>query len=200
MVRFVHSLSLDGIANEVAKRCLKRLRELNPDRQAEAVRYMASEGKAINWLVGKFFRSQLFRHGRVGDQPQTPEQWEISDEILDVAINILKKRVSQQDTRELIPNLPDISAYLYGWLNITEDDQAVTWVREYGESDEGFLDILNHLRGWMMSDKVYYPLSRESVSKFLDWNEVTERLASMEGGEFSDRVENLQLAIEQARD
>ncbi|MHA3027773.1 KAP family P-loop NTPase fold protein [Chromohalobacter israelensis] len=196
----VFSLSLDGIANEVAKGCLKRLRELNPDRQAEAIQYMASEGSAINWLVGNFFRSQIFRHGRVGDQPQASEQWEISDEILDVAINILKHRVSRQYTRELIPSLPDISAYLYGWLNITEDDQAVTWVREYSESDEGFLHILNHLRGWVMSDKVYHPLSKESVARFLDWDDVCERLARMEGGEFSVQVAEIKLAIEQSRD
>lgn len=194
------SLSLDGMANKVAKGCLRRLRELNPDRQAETIRYMASDGKAINWLVGKFFRSQIFRHGRVGDQPEAPEQWEISDDILDVAINILKNRVEKKDTRELIPSLPDISAYLYGWLNITEDDQAVDWVREYSESDEGFLHILNHLRGWVMSDKVYHPLSKESVSRFLDWHYVSERLVSMEGGEFSDKVAELKLAIEQSRD
>lgn len=192
-------LSLDAIANEVAKGCLRRLGELNPDRQAVAVQYMASEGKAINWLVGNFFRSQLFRHGRVGDKAESPEKWEISDEVLDVAIDILKERLKQKSTKRLIPNLPDISAYLYGWLNITEDDQAVTWVREYCESDEGFLDILNHLRGWVMSDKVYYPLSEEVVSRFLDWSEVTTRLVSMQGGEFSDQVAELQLAIEQAR-
>lgn len=194
------SLSLDGIANVVAKRCLKRLCELNPDKQAETVRSMARDGKAINWLVGKFFRSQLFRHGRVGDAAESPEQWEISEEVLDEVIAILKERVSEQGTKELIPNLPDISAYLYGWLNITEDDQAESWVREYSESDEGFLNILSHLRGWVMSDKVYYPLSRKTVSKFLDWDDVITRLEGMQGGKFSDKAVELQLAIEQARD
>ncbi|WP_116365643.1 KAP family P-loop NTPase fold protein [Parahaliea mediterranea] len=189
----------DRVANRVAKSCLERLRELNPDRQAATVRYMAREGTAINWLIGKFFRSQLFRHGRVGDEAVSPDQWEISDQVLDEAIEILKERVSQQDTQDLIPNLPDISAYLYGWLNLTEDDQAVVWVREYCESDEGFLDILNHLRGWLMSDKVYYPLSEEAVTRFLDWGDVTARLAAMEGGEFADKVEELQLAIKQSR-
>lgn len=194
------SLSLDGIANVVAKRCLKRLRDLNPDKQAETIRSMARDGKAINWLVGKFFRSQLFRHGRVGNEAESPEQWEISEEVLDEVIAILKERVSEQGIKELIPNLPDISAYLYGWLNITEDDQAESWVREYSESDEGFLDILNHLRGWAMSDKVYYPLSEKAVSRFLDWDDVISRLESMQGGKLSDKVAELQLAIEQARD
>lgn len=192
-------LSFDGMADVVTRSCLKRLREFSPDRQAAAIRYMASEGKAINWLVGKFFRSQLFRHGRVGDDAKSSETWEISEEVLDEAIAILKERVSQQNTKELIPNLPNISDYLYGWLNITGDDQAVVWVRKFCESDEGFLKILNHLRGWMMSDKVYYPLSKKAVSTFLDWDEVTERLVSMQGGKFSDQVAELQLAIQQSR-
>ena len=193
-------LSLYKIAEMVAKSCLERLRELNPEGQAAALRYMAGEGEAINWLVGKFFRSQLFRHGRVGEEAESSEQWEISEELLDEAINILKERLSQQDTKERIPNLPNISAYLYGWLDITGDDQAAEWVREYCESDEGLINILNHLRGWLLSDKVYYPLSQEAVTRFLDWGEVTERLERMQGGEFSDQAVELQLAIEQSRD
>ena len=193
------SLSLDGVANVVAKSCLRRLNELNPKTQAETVRRMASDGQAINWLIGGFFRSQLFRHGRVGDQAESPDQWEISEEVLDEAIDILKARVSEQATKELIPNLPDISAYLYGWLNITEDDQAIDWVREYSDTDAGFLSILNHLRGWSMSDKVYYPLSKDAVERFLDWNETTARLDGLKDGDFADQVAELQLAIDQSR-
>ncbi|MGX1202242.1 KAP family P-loop NTPase fold protein [Marinobacter sp. MBR-105] len=194
------ALSLDGIANIVAKRCLVRLRELNPEKQANTVRSMAQDGKAINWLVGKFFRSQLFNHGKVGERAERPEQWEISEDLLDDIIEILRKRVSEQDIKNLIPNLPNVSAYLYGWMNLTDDDQAKNWVREYSESDEGFLDILNHLRGWAMSDKVYYPLSEKAVSSFLDWNEVKTRLDVMQSGEFSDKAAELQQAIEQALD
>ena len=193
------ALSLDGVANVVAKRCLKRLNELNPEMQAETVLQMAGDGQAINWLVGKFFRSQLFRHGKVGNETVTPDQWEISEQILDQAIEILKERINQQSTKDLIPNLPDVSSYLYGWLNITEDEEAVEWVREYAETDEGLLNILNHLRGWSMSDKVYYPLSQEAVERFLDWDAVTARLDNLKDGEFADRVAELQLAIDQAR-
>ncbi len=193
------SLSLDGIANIVIKSCLNRLHGLNPAAQAETVRQIAREGQAINWLVGKFFRSQLFRHGKVGNEADSPDQWEISENVLDEAIEILKARVSEQVTKELIPNLPDISAYLYGWLNITGDDQAIDWVREYTITDEGFLSILNHLRGWSMSDKVYYPLSKDAVERFLDWDDTVARLDSLKDGEFADQVADLQLAIEQSR-
>lgn len=193
------ALSLDGIANVVAKRCLKRLNELNPERQAETVLQMAGAGQAINWLVGKFFRSQLFRHAKLGNEAVPPDQWEISEQVLDQAIETLKERISQKATKDLIANLPDVSAYLYGWLNITEDEGAVEWVREYAETDQGFLNILNHLRGWSMSDKVYYPLSQEAVERFLDWDDVAARLDSLKDGDFADKVAELRLAIDQAR-
>lgn len=192
------SLSLDTIANLVAKSCLKRLHELNPEKQAEAVRQMASDGSAINWLVGTFIRSQLFRHGRVGNVAESPEQLEISKEVLDPAIEILKGRTSEQSTKEMLPNLPDLSAYLYGWLNLTGDKKAIDWVKNHSESDEGFLGILQHLRGWSMSDKVYHPLSKETVSHFLDWDDTIARLEELRGGTFGETVKELELAIEQS--
>jgi hypothetical protein len=149
--------------------------------------------------LASFFRSQLFRHGKVGNEADSQDQWEISEEVLNEAIDILKLRVSEQATKELIPDLPDISAYLYGWLNITEDDQAIEWVQEYSKTDKGFLSILDQLRGWSMSDKVYYPLSQETVERFLDWDDTAERLDGMKDGEFADQVAELHLAIDQSR-
>ena len=50
-----------------------------------------------------------------------------------------------------------------------------------------------------MSDRVYYPLSAESVSRFLDWNETTMRLKQLKDGEFSEKVAELEMAIKQSR-
>lgn len=50
-----------------------------------------------------------------------------------------------------------------------------------------------------MSDRVYYPLSKESVSRFLDWDQTEARLDGLKQGEFADQVAELQLAIEQSR-
>lgn len=193
------SLSLNEIANLIMKSCLSRLQDLDPDRQDKTVREIASDGEAINWLVGYFFRSQLFRHGKVGDKAENADQWEISEEVLDRAIGILKERIRQPATKKLIPDLPDVSAYLYGWLNTSGNDEAVEWVRDYCKRDEGFLNILNHLRGWAMSNKVYYPLSEESVSVFLDWKETNARLERLKDGEFREKVAELKMAIKQSR-
>ena len=192
------SISIDSIANLVTKSCLNRLHSLNPDTQAETVLKSAGEGQAINWLVGKFFSGQLFSHRKVGNETKSPDQWEISEGVLDEAIEILKARVSEQATKDLIASLPKISAYLYGWLSLTENDEAIKWVLEYSKTDEGFLNILNNLRGWSMSDKVYHPLSKAAVAKFLDWDETITRLKVLKDGEFAGQVKELQSAIEQS--
>lgn len=191
--------SLGEVANGVTKNCLRRLAELKPQRQRLVVIELAANGLALNWIVGNFFRGQLFQHGKVGDQAEHADLWEISDEFLDDALAKLKERVGKNETKEMIPHLPDISGYLYGWLNLTEDDQAIEWVREHTQTDEGFLQILEHLRGWSMSDKIYHPLSRQAVSRFLDWEETEARLNGMKDGEFADQVAELELAIQQSR-
>ena len=195
----IFSLSLGDSARAVAESSFKKLGELSPDKQAETVQHIAKDGQAINWLIAKFFRKQLFRHGRVGDESASPEDWVISDELLDKAIAILKGRVKQPAIHEKISSLPDIPSYLFGWMNITEDDQAKKWVREYSKSDEIFLKILIHLRTWVMSDKVYHVLREDSVTKFFDWDDVVARLESMEGGELSDQAADILLAISQAK-
>ena len=196
------SYSIDRFANKIAKSCLKRLYKLNPDKQTETVQQMAKNGEAINWLIGRFFRDQLFQHGIVGDQEESPEQWEISEKDLDNTINILKERVNKDDIKSQIHNLPKISIYLYGWMNITGDEnQVIDWVKEYSTSNEGFLKILNHLREWMIHNgKVFYPLFKKNVERFFDWDETTSRLDNLKDGELADEVKEIQLAIEQSRD
>lgn len=195
----VFALPLDGIANKVVRDCLSKLKELNSEKQAETIRIIASEGEAINWLVGKFFRSQLFLHGIVGDDAVSPDEWEISQECLDEAISILQLRINKQATRELIPKLPDITSFLYGWLNMSEKQQVVDWVKAYIIQDEGFIHILNSLRGWAMSDIVYYPLSKDTVELFLDWEETICRLDQLEEGKYAKQVKELKQAIKQSK-
>lgn len=191
--------SIDQSVEAVSQSCLVRLKSLCPDSQAETVCKMASHGNAINWLVGYFFRSQFLQHGKLDDNSQYSDQWGISEELLDRSVEILRDRINQEDVKELIPQLPDVSAYLFGWRDMSLNNEAVIWVREYCEDDRGFLSVLNHLRGWAVSDKVYYPLSVASVSIFLDWDETQERLNKLMKSEFSEEVAELKLAISQSR-
>ncbi|SDG33541.1 KAP family P-loop domain-containing protein [Alloyangia pacifica] len=194
---FVFSIGLDRKAEKLAKSCLRALASLDRRLQSEAVLSMAAEGRALNWLIGRFFRSQLFRHGRFGGDADTPEQWEISDELLDEVIGVIRGRLEEKNTIDLIPYMPEMSSFLFAWMNFSGDAPAIAWVRNFCGTDEGFLHVLEHLRGWSISDKIYYPLHEEEVSHFLDWDKTCDRLKEMRGGEFSEKVQELELAIQQ---
>lgn len=192
------SRSLAQIANYVSNNCLKQLRKLNISKQEEVFKHIVSEGKAINWIVGHFIRRHLFQHGIVGDRKKPEEEWEITDGVFKEALDVLKERLSLIDTKEQILGLPDIDGYLYGWDDISQEGQAKLWVQEYAKSDEGFITILRHLRSWTMSERVYYPLRKEIVERFFDWEEVVSRLDAMKQGDHSKQVAELHEAIKLA--
>lgn len=192
------SRSLAQIANNISNDCLKQLRNLSIRRQEEVVKHIVREGRAINWIVGHFIRRYLFQHGIVGDRKKPEEEWEITDNVLSEALGVLKKRLSLTETKEQILGLPDIDGYLYGWDDISQDGQAKLWVEEYAKSDEGFITILGHLRSWVMSERVYYPLKRDVVERFFNWKEVESRLDAMKQGDYSKQVAELNEAIKLA--
>ena len=196
--------ALDTLAYMVAKNCLKQLNALDSRKQDETVRQIAHEGESINWLIGYFFRNQLYQHERIDNKAENSDQWIISKEVLNDAINILKKRLNEDSIKSQICNLPKISSYLDGWLRITDDRKQVTdWVKEYCINDRNFLEFLNCHRTdkWVCSNSgVYYPLNKDFVEQFFDfdWECIESRLNNLKDGEFAKEVKEIQLAIKQS--
>ncbi|SBT17246.1 KAP family P-loop domain protein [Marinomonas gallaica] len=189
--------SIPDKANDVAKSCLKRIGNIAPTKLCSIVEKM-SNGVALNWLVGHFFLNQLYRHGVIGDKPAHPEEWEITEGALQSATEILKSRLSQLKVKDEILSYPNISSFLYGWRHIGNNGEAEAWVKDCCQSDENFLKILNSLRTWAMSNKVYYPLHKGAIDKFFDFNEVNGRLEKLLVGCYSNQAKDIQLAIKQA--
>ncbi len=68
-------------------------------------------------------------------------------------------------------------AFQRGGVHQSGDEAGVRdWVREQHATDAGFLKLLAACRGWMQSDKTYYPLRRRDLEHFLDFDEALERL------------------------
>lgn len=191
--------SIGETAASVVKSLFLRLRALNRHTFEEVSKSVVKDGEAMNWLVGYFLRDQLVDHGKVGDRVLSTEQWVFSDEFLNELSEILSNRLSQNDVQDSLADMPKLSSLLYTWKKISGDEVVNTWVSDYSMNDEGFLTILNHLRHWRMSDKVYHPLSQKSIEEFFDFDDALERLDSLVGGEFDDKVKELREAIEQAR-
>ena len=56
-------------------------------------------------------------------------------------------------------------------------DGAKEWVRDTIKSDEGLLSVLEGMRSWRaVNSEVIYPLTKENVSRFLDYESAYERV------------------------
>ncbi|MBN7757349.1 hypothetical protein JYP46_11020 [Nitratireductor aquimarinus] len=193
------AFSVTSTAVRVAERLLVRLRTVDQEAFEKVSKEMAEKGTALNWLVGNFFRDQMWDHGKVGDRPSQPGRLVFSDEFLDMLLDIMRGRISSADVQESIAGMPDVSTFLFGWRDLSGDKEAKEWVASNSATDEGFLSILNHLRSWAVSDSVYYPLHKSSIEAFFDLENAVARLAALRKSEHGELARELESAMEQAR-
>ncbi len=196
------SLSVARLGGMVVGRCMRRLAILSATRHRELAHWITAECSSVNWLVGDLLRDELFRHGRVGDGQQrtTPEEWAFSDELLDELLDIAAQRISKGQLQDKILDMPDTSGFMYGWRDIAGEEPPRAWAAEVTADDEAFIKFLIEMRGYAMSDRVYYPLHRHTLEMFFaDADAVIQRLNGLLDGEYEARAREIQTAIEQAR-
>lgn len=191
--------SATNTAVHVAENCLNQLKGMDYAAFEAVSKEIAERGAALNWLVGNFFRDQLWDHGKAGDRPSRPEQWVFTDSYLEALLDIIRKRLSSTEVQEKITEMPDVASFLFGWREISGEAEARRWVDRRSVTDDGFLAILNNLRSWAVSDRVYYPLHKSSIEAFFDHEDVVARLAALRESAHSDLVRELETAMQQAR-
>lgn len=183
---------------------LKRLRHLDPAIMTATLDTLWRDTRSLGWLVGEFYRKELQYHGRVGDRAQPDQMHALSDDQLDAAKPILEGRLADPATRLDLQNTPHLPYLLFGWLDMSGKDAPMQWVAEYTRDDANFVKYLLQMRSWSMSDRVYYPLRKASVSYFLDWDETLARLDHLEAGEISGAmatdIAEIRQAIEEGKE
>jgi hypothetical protein len=125
--------------------------------------------------MSELVRGELFGHGRVGGRPVVEEERVLSEEELDEAISLLLGRFKSTE-RDSLVNTPELLSLMYGWMECGDEAGVLEWVREQEATDTEFLALLSACRGWMQSDRVYHPLNRRDLRRFLDFDAALERL------------------------
>lgn len=192
------SLSVTDVAERVVRDCLKQLKKIDVAAFNSSAIKLASDCPSLNWLIGHFFRDELFMHGFVGDR-ENPDASAFDRKVLSDLLNTLKAQATAEAEDGDISEMPDLASYLYGWRDLSGIEEPKQWVKKYTETDEGFLLLLDKLRSWAMSDRVYYPLHQSAVSVFLDWDQTAQRLEALADTEHGDKVKELKLAIAQGK-
>ena len=134
-----------------------------------------SSGNAIGWLMSELIRGEIFAHGQHGDRPKPEEKWIFSEQELSEAIDLLLNRFKAEE-RENIIDTPEVLNLMYGWYQSGDEVGVRDGVREQQATDAGFLKLLAACRGWMQSDKTYYPLRSRDLEQFLEFDEALNRL------------------------
>ena len=152
------------------------------------------QGKAKNWIVGAYFRECLWDHGIVGNRPSYSENKIFQqDEIIELRQKLIEKTANTTLDNLLELHFP--SAFLYGWADITGYDKAKEWINIACKNDEEMLDVLLILRSTTIGDRIYYPLHKNSITNFFDFQEVEERLKEIN----TEKAEKVKSAMEESR-
>lgn len=159
-----------------ASRLFKKLiARLPDDEHSKVTKEIFSSGDAIGWLTSDLIRGEIFAHGQYGDQAKPKEEWVFSKQELSQAIELLVNRFKGED-RDNIIDTPEVLHLMYGWHQSGDEAGVKDWVHEQQATDAGFLKLLAACRGWMQSDRTYYPLRRRDMERFLNFDEALERL------------------------
>jgi len=177
---------------------LKKIGETDNSRKNTIALWIAQDGLSINWIVGEFFRRQLYDHRLLRTKQKEESELIFSEPELDKLLNTVKTRIAAEDVKTLIGSIPKLNIYLYGWKDILGNDSSEVnnWVSKFCEDEVNFLHLLKELRQEAYSDRLYYILSKKNVSDFLDWDEVIKRLETLRQGKYAQQVSDIFTAIE----
>lgn len=192
------SLSITNTANRVIRSSLKHLKSIDFNKFSSSCHNIASDCPSLNWLIGHFFRDELYKHHLVGNRPD-PSSSAFDPTMLGELLDIIRERATAETEYGNISNMPDLAAYLFGWRDLSGIEEPKDWVENFTETEEGFLHLLDKLRSWAVSDRVYYPLHESAVSVFLDWDQTIERLQALSQSPLSEKAKEIEEAISQGK-
>lgn len=175
---------------------------MSPERHHGLALWIAADCSSINWIVGGLLRTELFHHGHAGNGEQTtsPDEWVFSEDLLQALLDIARTRISDKGLQDRILAMPDVSGFMYGWRDMSGDEEPKAWVTEAAMEDEVFLKFLQEMRGYAVSDRVYYPLHRRTLETFFgNADAVVERLDALTESEHATKARDIREAIKQAR-
>lgn len=179
---------------------LAKIKRLDAARAMSVTSEIFHQGD-LAWLVGRYYRQQLYDHGRMGDRAKPADQRVHTNAVMDQGRSTLEARLSAATDDFL--DFKDFGAFIFGWRDMSGVETVKTWVTQKIDADADFLKFLLQMRSWAASDRVYYPLRRDAVEIFLPWRDVINRLEEIErraDDETLRTVDSIKLSIRQGRD
>ena len=118
---------------------------------------------------------ELFDQGRVGEPRAHSDNWLLTPEELDLAIQELHKRLNGPERGAIIES-PDLMSFLYRWMQSGGEEAMREWLVNEVVDDGRLMALLENCRGYRLSDRVYRPLNKRDISTLMDFDDMRQRL------------------------
>jgi len=159
-----------GHASSLMEAChlLGRILELHRGKGLWLLRKLFLQGEARYWLV-RLMRDLLWGHGLRGKRPWEHEDHFLADDELSALAESLAMRMRTAEMLDAVFVHPDLGEYLYAWRDIDSATEVSRWIETVQESSDGFIHLLNGLRGYAWSSVTgdYRSLNSENVSNLM---------------------------------
>lgn len=167
---------------ETGRRIFYTLIENEESISTETLETTFGDGEAIGWL-SQIVRRETFAQGRYGEQAEPEQLWRFTRDEVDTIISSYVENIQGRPIQDIL-NSSDFANIMYAWAQAIPDGYTVVkkWCALPMQDDETFLDVLIGLRGWTNSSNrgVYYPLKRQSVEAFFDYDETYQRVYALQ--------------------
>lgn len=132
------------------------------------------EGRAIEWLVS-LFRTEIFAHGRFGDQRRPEDHWMFSDLELDKITHVFVPRLAHLGIQGML-NLRSPLQAVYAWLQSGKEEMVRSEIDKYIKNDNQFLHFLDRASSITQSSAGdYQGLRRDNLKSLLDYDQARQR-------------------------
>jgi predicted KAP-like P-loop ATPase len=163
-----------NLAERLTSLCLKKAPS---DVRAQTLEALFTEGRSIGWLTN-IIRDEIFAHGTFGDRKAPEDEWLLTSEEFDAALNAMLLRYRSAEPGQLM-RTPNFLSLLYGWQQGSGTDEVQNWVDAQTATDAGLLALLPRMRSMAYRDAVVYPLNKTDIERFFDYERLTERVQSL---------------------
>ena len=147
---------------------LGRILSLHRQKGLWLLRKLFLSGQARSWLV-QLMRDLLWGHGLRGHRKWEQEDQFLTSDELNALCDALAVRMNAPEMQDALFSHDNLSGYLYAWREIDSDAQVSGWISTVTADDDGFIQLLEALRGQSWDSVIgnYRSLKTEDIEQLV---------------------------------
>ncbi len=178
------------------------IRRLDEAARKDVLEKLFKPGMSYSWLCG-IIREAIFEHGLAGDRAKPEGERLLKTGEFNLIRQLYLDMIRKAEPATLL-GVNDLGDFLYSWLQLGEEEEKEVrkWVASQSKTDDGLLNLLEHMGKSPQSPGGRYPLKPEYLRSFFgDIDSVESRISGLAKNDHlnpdvSERAKELKVALE----